>query len=325
MERELGQATDPSSGRRRRQLAVSIVARLLAGLVSVWGVSTIVFLVTRLTGDPVRLMSPPGAPPSQLQATARFFGLDQPVPVQYARFLAGLTHLDLGESYYWRQPTAEVVFTHLPATLELAALSFGVTLGLALPAALAAAHREGGLLDRALTAVAGVGVAIPQFWLGPLLIIAFAVSLHALPASGRGGIRSYVLPVATLAAVQVSILFVLARSALARELRAPYADLARAKGAGSARLMLVHVLPNAGLQVLTLAGLILANLIAGDVIVEAVFAWPGIGQLFISSVGELDFPVIQAITLVYSVAFIGILIVVDALYRLIDPRTESEA
>ena len=305
---------------RRRRLLLMIGGRLLVGLVSVWGVATIVFVVTRLTGDPVRLMSPPGAPQEQLNATAHFFGLDRPLIVQYAGFLWGLSQLDFGESYYWRQNAFHVVIGHLGPTLLLALASFLVTLALALPAALLAAHREGGLLDRALTGLASLGIAVPQFWLGPLLILTFAVSLRLFPASGNSDLPSYVLPVAGLSSVQIAILFILARAAFARELRASYVDEARAKGAGARRLMLAHVFPNAGLHIMTLAGLILANLIAGDIIIETVFAWPGIGQLFISSVQEFDFPVIQAITLIYSTVFVGILILVDGLYRVVDPR-----
>lgn len=304
-------------GRRVR----GTLARLGFALLSVWGAATIVFVITRLSGDPARLMSPAGAGQDQIDATSRYFGLDESIVAQYASYLGGLLHGSFGESFYWRQDAGSVVFGHLLATLELAVVSFILTLLVAVPAAVLAAHRVGGWVDRLLTGAAGIGIAVPQFWLGPLLIIGFAVNLKMVPASGGGGPAHYVLPVATLAAVQIAILFILARAALAKQLHETYVEQARAKGARGARVMIVHVLPNAGLEILTVSGLVLANLIAGDIIVESVFAWPGIGQLLTSSVMEYDFPVIQALTLIYSVAFIGILLVVDSLYRVIDPRT----
>ena len=304
----------------RRRFSWTLVRRLGVALLSIWGVGTIVFFITRLTGNPIRLMAPPGASSQQIAATERFFGLNRPLYEQYWTYLRGLVHLDFGQSYFWNQPAASVVFSHFGPTIILALISFGVTIVIALPAALVAAHREGGWLDRVFTVLASFGIAVPQFWLGPLLIIVFAVTLHFLPASGNNGVGHYILPVITLSAVQVAILFVLARAAMAKELRRPYIDEARSKGVRGRRLMLSHVAPNAGLELLTLTGLVLANLIAGDIIVENVFAWPGIGQLLTSSVQEFDFPVIEAITLVYSIVFIGILFVVDTLYRIVDPR-----
>jgi peptide/nickel transport system permease protein len=297
--------------------------RVVVALVSIWGVSTIVFIITRATGNPVRLMLPPGAPASQLAATTKFFGLNRPLIDQYFTFLKGLVHLDFGISYYSQTSARSVVFGHIGTTLELAGLSFAVTLVIALPFAAIAAYHEAGRLDRVFTAVASLGIAVPQFWLGPLLIIVFAVKFRVLPVSGNDGILHYVLPVATLSALTIAVLFVVARAALWKELRSPYVDEARAKGLGPARLMISHIAPNAGLSLLTVGGLILANLIAGDILVENIFAWPGIGQLMIIAVGQFDFPVIQAIVLIYSVVFIGILFIVDSLYQLIDPRAEG--
>jgi peptide/nickel transport system permease protein len=308
----------PAAGRRR--VSWTLARRVGVAVLSIWGVGTIVFFVTRLTGDPIRLMSPPGATEQQIDSTRHYFGLDRPLYDQYWSYLRGLVHFDFGQSFFWNQGAASVVFGHFAPTIILAVISFGVTVAVALPAALVAAHRQGGWLDRIFTVLASFGIAVPQFWLGPLLIIVFAVTFRVLPASGNSGLSHYVLPVITLSAVQVAILFVLARAAMAKELRRPYIDEARSKGVRGRRLMLSHVAPNAGLELLTLTGLVLANLIAGDILVENVFAWPGIGQLLVSSVQEFDFPVIEAITLIYSAVFIGILFVVDSLYRIVDPR-----
>jgi peptide/nickel transport system permease protein len=315
-----GPAPQPAPALARRRAGWTLARRLGIAVLSVWGVGTIVFFVTRLTGDPIRLMAPPGATVQQIDATRHYFGLDRPLYDQYWSYLRGLVHLNFGQSYFWNQSASSVVFGHFSPTIILAVISFGVTIVIALPAALAAAHREGGWLDRVCTVLASFGIAVPQFWLGPLLIIVFAVTFRLLPASGNSGPSHYVLPVVTLSAVQVAILFVLARAAMAKELRQPYIDEARSKGVAGRRLMLSHVAPNAGLELLTLTGLILANLIAGDILVENVFAWPGIGQLLTSSVQEFDFPVIEAITLLYSIVFIGILFIVDSLYRVVDPR-----
>jgi peptide/nickel transport system permease protein len=315
-----GPASEPAPAVSRRRVSWTLARRLGIAVLSVWGVGTIVFFITRLTGDPIRLMAPPGATAQQINVTRHYFGLDRPLYDQYWTYLRGLVHLNFGESYFWNQSASSVVFGHFGPTILLAVISFAVTIVIALPAALVAAHREGGWLDRVFTVLASFGIAVPQFWLGPLLIIVFAVTFRLLPASGNNSLSHYVLPVVTLSAVQVAILFVLARAAMAKELRRPYIDEARSKGVRGKRLMLSHVAPNAGLELLTLTGLILANLIAGDILVENVFAWPGIGQLLTSSVQEFDFPVIEAITLVYSIVFIGILFVVDSLYRVVDPR-----
>jgi peptide/nickel transport system permease protein len=315
-----GPVPEPAQAVSRRRVSWTLARRLGIAVLSIWGVGTIVFFITRLTGDPIRLMAPPGATSLQINATRHYFGLDRPLYDQYWSYLRGLVHLDFGQSYFWNQSASAVVFGHFGPTILLAVISFGVTVVIALPAALVAAHREGGWLDRVFTVLASFGIAVPQFWLGPLLIIVFAVTFRLLPASGNSGLSHYVLPVVTLSAVQVAILFVLARAAMAKELRRPYIDEARSKGVRGMRLMLSHVAPNAGLELLTLTGLILANLIAGDILVENVFAWPGIGQLLTSSVQEFDFPVIEAITLLYSIVFIGILFVVDSLYRVVDPR-----
>ncbi|WP_166741711.1 ABC transporter permease [Cumulibacter soli] len=297
-----------------------IGVRLVAAMVSIWGAATIVFFLTRLTGDPVSLMSPPGADPAQLDATAKFFGLDRPLIIQYFDYLKDLATFSFGESYYQRQPAGAVVANAVGPTLMLAGISFLVTLAVAIPAAMLATRKAGKRTDKLLTSSASVGISVPDFWLGPLLILLFAGTLRWVDGTQMTGPSSFILPVITQSTTQISILFVLARAALVKQRNESYVYTARAKGASERRILLRHVMPNGSLEILTVMGLILANLIASNIVVEMVFAWPGLGQLLVTSMSNYDFPIIQLLTLIYASAFVVILLVVDALYRLIDPR-----
>lgn len=298
-----------------------IVTRIFAAVVSIWGAATIVFFLTRLTGDPVSLMSPPGAGQAQLDATAKFFGLDRPLLEQYVVYLKDMTTFNFGESYYQRRPALDVVGQAVGPTLMLAGISFLFTIAIAIPLAMMATRNAGRFTDRFLTSGASVGISVPDFWLGPLLIMLFAGTLQWVDGTQMTGPSSFILPVITLSAAQIAILFILARAALVKQRQQSYVYTAMAKGADDKRVMIKHILPNAGLEVLTVMGLILANLIASNIIVETVFAWPGLGQLLVTSMGNYDFPIIQLLTLIYATAFVVILLIVDALYRLIDPRT----
>lgn len=310
-----------TTARPRFRRTKYILTRLIAAVISIWGAATIVFFLTRLTGDPVTLMSPPGADQAQLDATAKFFGLDRPLIVQYLDYLKDFVTLHFGDSYYQRQPAGAVVGDAVGPTLMLAGLAFLLTVIVAVPLAMLATKKAGKLTDRMLTSGASVGISVPDFWLGPLLILLFAGTLGWLDGTQMTGPSSFILPVITLSASQIAILFILARAALVKQRRQSYVYTARAKGASERRILIKHVMPNAGLEVLTVMGLILANLIASNIVVETVFAWPGLGQLLVTSMSNYDFPIIQLLTLIYATAFVVILLVVDALYRLIDPRT----
>lgn len=195
----------------------------------------------------------------------------------------------------------------------------GVALGMV------AAFRRGRLVDRSLSSAAMLGQAIPSFWLGPVLILIFSVQLRLLPSSGRNGFKSFILPVVTLSLFQFAVVYRITRAAALDSLGQDYVNLGRAKGSGERRLALSHVLPNSALPVLTVAGLALANLIGGSVIVETIFGWPGIGALMIQAVQERDFPVVQAVALVFSIGYIVINTIVDVLYEVLDPRVRAGA
>jgi len=302
-----------------------LLARVGAGLLSILGAVTLVFILTRLTGDPAELMSPPGAPQSQIDATREQLGLDDPIVVQYLQFIGDAVHGDFGESYFWRDDAMSVVLDALPSTLLLAtaATLFAVVVGVSFGMLAAFRHRKS--VDRVLSAGAMIGQSMPSFWLGPVLILLFAVKWQLVPASGREGWRSIILPMLTLASFQVAMLFRMTRASALDLLGQDIVRLARAKGAGEVRVARSHVLRAAALPILTLSGLALATLIGGSVIAESIFSWPGIGNLMIRAVEARDFPVVQAVALVFAVGFVTINTIVDLLYLVIDPRLREGA
>jgi peptide/nickel transport system permease protein len=300
-----------------KKLAVTIGTALL----SLLGALTIIFILVRLSGDPAELMSPPGAPQEQIDQTRAQLGLDKPLIVQYKNFISDALHGDMGESYFWRTDALELVRAHIGPTLALAfaAAAFAVVLGV--PLGLIAAFHSGAPIDRGLGVGAMLGQAIPSFWMAPVLVLIVSVRLGWTPTSGMGdGIRSYILPVIALGSFQLAVLFRITRAASLEALGQDHIRLVRAKGATNMRIAFSHVLPGTALPLMTVAGLALAGLIGGSVVVERIFAWPGIGNLMIQAVEERDFPVVQAIALVYAIAFIGLNTIVDLLYIVADPR-----
>jgi peptide/nickel transport system permease protein len=306
-------------------IARRVTIAIGTAVISILGALTIIFVLVRLSGDPAELMSPPGAPQEQIDQTRAQLGLDDPLLVQYGRFMKDAVHGDLGESYYWRTDALDLVRDHLGATLELAFLAAAVAVIVGVPIGLLAAFRQGGVLDRFFGVGAMFGQAIPSFWMGPVLILLISVNLGWLPSGGRAGWTSYVLPVVCLAAFQVAVLFRITRAAGIEQLGQDHVRLVRAKGAGRLRLAWSHVLAGSALPVMTVTGLAIASLIGGSVIVERIFSWPGIGNLMIQAVEERDFPVVQAVALVYAIAFIAINTIVDLLYLAVDPRLRSRA
>jgi peptide/nickel transport system permease protein len=295
-----------------------------AALVSVVGVLTLVFVLVRFTGDPAELMAPPNAPPEQIAQTRVQLGLDRPLLSQYGRFLADTARGDLGKSYYWRTDARHLVMSHLGPTLALAGSASAFALLLGVPAGMLAALFSGRHIDRALVVGALIGQAIPAFWMAPVLILFVGVDLGLTPTSGMVGWRSFILPTIALGSFQLAVLFRITRAASLEVLSQDHVRLARAKGSSTARLARAHVLPSTALPVMTVAGLALASLIGGSVIVERIFAWPGIGNLMIQAVDERDFPVVQAVAVIYAVAFVGINSIVDLLYAVADPRLRKE-
>jgi len=294
--------------------------RLLYSVFVLIGVATVVFLLVRLTGDPVRLMLSPDATPAQEQALRRSLGLDTPPVVQYAHFMASVARLDLGQSLRYGQPTLNLVLERYPATLQLSAAALLVSLVVALPSGILAATRRGTAADGGVMALALVGQSSPVFFTGIALVLIFAVSLRWLPSGGIGTPLHLVLPAVTLGLYLMSTVARLMRSSLLDVLSEDYLRTARAKGLTASVIMLRHALRNAMLPVITIIGLETGALLGGSIVTETVFAWPGVGQLVIQAIAARDYPLVQGIVLVLATTFVLINLIVDLSYSWLDPR-----
>lgn len=294
--------------------------RALRALLTVFGVLSAVFFLVRLSGDPVAMMLPEQATPAQVAELRTALGLDRSLPVQYLHFLDNAVRGDLGRSLRQQVPALGLVLERLPATLELALTSFVLGLGLAFAAGLLIQLSGQAWLRTALMWAALSRQAIPVFLFGQLLILLFAVYLHWLPSVGRSGPANLVLPAATLATYELGLYLRLFNAALAREFGQDYVRTAYAKGQTRSRVILRHMLPNALLPLVTIAGINLGVLLGGTVITESVFGWPGVGRLVVQAVTQRDYPVVIAGMLVVSLIFVGVNLLVDLLYAVLDPR-----
>lgn len=298
-----------------------LLRRLLLAVPVVLGVATLVFFLIRwIPGDPVALMLGESAQPADVQALRVRLGLDRPWYEQYPRFLTGLARADLGTSIVTNRPVRERVLERFPATLELTLASMLAGCLIAFPLGVAAAVRRDTWVDRGGMVAALLGISIPNFWLGPMLVILFAVHLHWLPPSGRGGPLHYILPAITLGTALAAMLARMVRASLLETLRADYVTAARAKGISPARAVLAHALRNALLPVVTIMGLQFGSLLAGSIITETIFAWPGVGKWMYEAVMKRDYMVIQGGTLFIAAIFVTINLCVDVLYAVINPR-----
>src|SRR5438876_693756 len=298
-------------------------SRLARAFVALWLVSTVVFVVMRLSGDPVPLLLPPAAPRSEIFRVRAELGLDKPLIVQYGIFLANVARGDFGRSIHFRQPAMRVVTGYLPASLELALTAFVLAAIVAVPVGLVSAIRRNTLVDHAAMAVALVGQSAPTFFLGILLILVLSLQAGLFPTSGRGDWRNLVLPGLTLGAFAMASIARLTRSAVLEVLRADFVRTARAKGVTEALVVAKHTLKNAAVPIVTITGLQFGTLLGGAVVTETVFAWPGIGRLAIQSIYNRDYPVVQCTVFISAVLFIVINFVIDLIYGLLDPRVRS--
>ena len=297
------------------------VRRLALLLPTVLGVVTLVFAFLHLLpGDPVEIMLGEWAAPADVAALRRELGLDRPLVTQYVRFLAHAARGDLGHSIAFRVPVARVIAARYPATLELAAAAFALAVAFAVPFGVLAAVRRGAALDRVARLASLSGVCLPSFWLGPLLMLAFSIRLGWLPVAGRGGLPHLVLPAITLALGMVGILVRLTRASLLAALGEDYVRTARAKGAPRWRAVGVHALRNALVPVVTVLGLQAGALLAGAIITETVFAWPGLGRLVVQAIQARDYPLVQGCVLAIGVSYVAVNTAADVLARAIDPR-----
>jgi peptide/nickel transport system permease protein len=298
-----------------------IVSRLFSAAVTIFGVVVLVFsLVHLVPGDPVEVMLGESSQPADRQALRAALGLDDPLPVQFGNYLAGLISLDMGASLHSRRPVAELIAERFPATVELAVAALVVALAIALPLGSVAALRRGSAYDQLAIGFATLGISIPNFVLGPLLILLFSFSLGWLPVSGQDMPGALILPAFTLGTALAAILARMLRSSLLEVLGEDFIRTARAKGLPEWRVLTGHALGNAMLPVITLLGLQLGTLLAGTVITEIVFSWPGLGSLTVEAIQKRDYPVLQGCVLVISVGYVLVNSLTDLAYGWLDPR-----
>ncbi|MEX2536967.1 MAG: nickel ABC transporter permease [Trueperaceae bacterium] len=295
--------------------------RLLEGVFVIVGVSVVVFLLLHLSpGDPAQLMLREGASAEEVARVRTNLGLDRPLPEQYGTFVWRALQGDLGASFHYRQSAIEVVIDFLPETLYLSLAALVLSIIVSLPLGILSALRRDSVWDLLGTTFAVLGQAMPPFWLGIVLIFVFAVRLGWFPTSGSGTFSHLILPAVTLSAYQTALFTRLVRSGLLEVLGQDYVRTAHSKGLHQLRVVWKHAMRNTLIPLITVMGIQLGALIAGAIVVETVFAWPGVGRLLILAISSRDYPVIQAGVLLISVLVVLVNIVVDVLYAFIDPR-----
>jgi peptide/nickel transport system permease protein len=298
-----------------------LIRRLLLTIPVLLGVATLVFsLIHFIPGDPAQAMLGEGAAPEDVAELRERLGLDRPLLVQYGSFLQGLARGDLGVSLRNDQPVLNQIVERMPATAELAFASMAVAVLIALPLGIIAAVWRGTAIDYGAMTLSLVGISVPNFWLGPLLAIVFAVELGWLPVGGRGTPAHLVLPAVTLGAALAAILARMTRASLLEELREPYVLAARAKGVSRSRAILHHAFRNSLIPIVTILGLQFGVVLTGAVITETIFAWPGIGRLLIQSISFRDYPTVQGCVLLIAVTYVGVNLLTDLTYGFLDPR-----
>jgi peptide/nickel transport system permease protein len=297
-----------------------VLRRAAQSVLTVLGVSTATFFLVRLAGDPSSLLLPPEASLEDAARLRAALGLDQPLPIQYLRFLENAAQGDFGNSIRDARPAMALVFERLPATLELALTSFALGLLLAFALGLIVRLVDSPRLRAAIMWLALARQSIPVFSFGLVMILVFSVWLHWLPSLGRGTPAHLVLPALTLGTYELALYLRLFNASLASEQQQDYVRSAYARGLGRIEVLLRHMLPNALLPLVTVAGINLGLLLGGAVITETVFSWPGVGRLIVQSVSQRDYPVILAGVFLISVIFVAINLIVDLLYGLLDPR-----
>ena len=302
-----------------------IVRRLLLTIPVLLGVATLVFsLIHLIPGDPAQAILGEAATPADIAELRGRLGLDRPLIEQYGGFLAGVIKGDLGQSMRTSEPVTDTILERMPATAELALAAMVVAVAIAIPLGIAAAVWRGTAIDHGATTLALLGISIPNFWLGPLLALIFAVELGWLPVSGRGTWAHLVLPAISLGAALSAILARMTRATLLEELREPYVQAARARGVSRQRAVLRHAFRNSLIPIVTLLGLQFGAVLTGTVITETIFAWPGIGRLLVQSIGFRDYPLVQGCILLIAVTYVGVNLLTDLLYGVIDPRIRYE-
>ena len=315
-----------------------IVKRFVQMIVVLFVVSILVFMLTNFIGDPVDMLVPENATVEQVESARARLGLNKPLPVQYGIFLKDVLHGNFGKSYTYGKPAMGLIMERMPATLELVAIAALLVLIIAIPLGVYAGAYPKRRSSKIIMSGSILGISLPSFWVGMMMIYIFAVMLRALPASGRGntvnvlgvnlsvfapgGLRFIILPAVTLALTNVATTLRLTRSGIMENMRQDYIKFARAKGVSSRSLLFGHALKNALIPVITIFGMDLGNMIAFTTITETIFAWPGMGKLLIDAINKSDRPIIVAYLMTAACMFVVLNFVVDLLYTLVDPRIE---
>ncbi|MGH8068346.1 MAG: ABC transporter permease [Candidatus Entotheonellia bacterium] len=297
-----------------------IVRRTLYSLITLFILSLTIFAVVRLTGDPAILLAEPGARPEDLERVREQWGLNRPWPVQYISFVQNVFRGEFGKSFNYRLPVSELYFQRLPNSLQLALVATVISLVLGVPAGLLSAVKVNGLWDNVGKVLGLLGLSIPGFWLGLVLILVFAVWLRWLPTSGAGDWRHIIMPAIALGWYFAASLLRLTRSSMLEVLRSEYIKLARLKGLPEALVIALHAFKNALIPVFTLAGVNLVVMVNAAVVIEVIFAWPGIGRLLYEGIFQRDFPLVQGVVVMAGFMIVGVNLLVDILYAVIDPR-----
>ncbi|GAB3745584.1 peptide/nickel transport system permease protein [Microlunatus parietis] len=301
-----------------------IIRRLAIGLLVMWGAATLIFVIIRVApGDPAAVLLGPDAEPGQIARLRAELGLDQPIFVQYGNYLLDTVRLDFGDSYRLRMPAIEAVFDRLPATIELTLTSTALAVVVGLTLGILAGMRPNTWTDRIVSGLTTMLQSFPTFWIGIMLILIFALWLRLTPSAGTGTPLHMVLPAVTLAFPFVAIVARVTRSSLVENMGEAYLDTAYAKGLTLRQAVLGHALKNSLIPVITVIGLHIGALLGGAVVVENVFAWPGLGTLMVEAVGNRDYTVVQAATLIVAGVIVLLNLATDLVYRVLDPRIRT--
>lgn len=302
-----------------------LIKRLLSAVFVLLGITTLVFLLIHLVpGDPVEVMLGESARPADREALRQALGLDLPVLHQWWQYLQGIAQFDLGQSLHSKQAVAELLLERIPTTAILGLASLLIAIVMALPLGILAAVYKDSIWDRLAMVTAMLGVSIPNFVMGPVLILIFALWLGWFPVSGKEGFVSLILPAFTLGTALAAILSRMVRASMLEVLQEDYIRAARARGINEFRVLTLHALRNAALPVITILGMQLGALLAGAVITETIFSWPGIGQLMIESIQKRDYPVVQACVLLISFTYVLVNLLTDLTYTALDPRVKLD-
>ena len=298
-----------------------LLRRLLLLIPVLWGVATLVFLLLHfIPGDPIDLMLGDSALGADRETLRDQLGLNDPLIIQYIRYFGDLLQGDWGTSLFSKKPVFEEIMERVPATMELMFGAMVVTIGVAMPLGLIAAVNKGSWIDQGSMIFSLLGVSIPNFWLGPMLILVFSIYLDLLPVNERGGLEHLILPSLTLGTSLASILARITRSSVVETLQAEYIRTARSKGISELRILFRHALRNALIPIVTVIGLQVGVLLSGAIITEAIFDWPGLGNLLISAINSRNYPLVQGCVLFIAGSYVIVNLVIDLLYAYLDPR-----